>query len=435
MVLNFTLSDRVDAPSAEPFARNRTWYGWDPSKSPEEIWEANRGDWRLGGPFERETYVTWAYRGEVVLVGHITGKEPVDTPTGRKWAVTGGILPLSHPASIALMGQSMPSHRNPVAYVDLPNIDAIPVGSLTVPPTPRRPGWLLTWNPALSGFSDFEGTAEAVAEAGRFRGRWSTGPRKSGIKVGDRLFLLAVGPKAGIVGTAWAASQVFQDQHWDPYHGGSANYALIDWDSLVALDDRLDRMALRALLPGVAANWVPRASGIELDHDDVKTLIQAWADHIGDPDVGATIRGGEGPSETGGGKRGGQGYQVDAERRKKTEDAAQARLEQHYRDLGYEVQDVRFTEHYDALASKGNEVVYLEAKGTTTAGESVIVSKHEVKWARTHAGQCVMGLWSGIEFDRDGNVEPGKGVFRVFPWNPDAGLLTPRDFDWAPKLG
>ncbi|MET3812566.1 hypothetical protein ABIB14_003699 [Arthrobacter sp. UYEF3] len=42
----------------------------------------------------------------------------------------------------------------------------------------------------------------------------------------------------------------------------------------------------------------------------------------------------------------------------------------------------------------------------------------------------MMGVWSGMRMT-DGVVDPGAGVFRVLPFNPDDGQLLPRDFDWT----
>jgi len=129
----------------------------------------------------------------------------------------------------------------------------------------------------------------------------------------------------------------------------------------------------------------------------------------------------------------GQGHSNDPEVRLKVENAAQDRLMAHYRRLGWKVSDTRANSPYDALATRGNETVYLEAKGTRSAGTSVLVTRGEVEHARANRGRCVMGVWSGIEFDDAGEVRPESGEFRVVPFDPDSGALTIIGYEWTPE--
>lgn len=125
----------------------------------------------------------------------------------------------------------------------------------------------------------------------------------------------------------------------------------------------------------------------------------------------------------------GQGLQMDPAVRKAIEDAAQDRLMNYYRDRGWAVTDTRQNRPYDAVADKGTERTYLEAKGTQSRGDSVIVTRNEVDHARQHAGVCVIGIWSDMKLV-DGVVDRGAGDFRVLPFSPDDQDLRPRDFDW-----
>ncbi|MEV7132134.1 DUF3883 domain-containing protein [Arthrobacter sp. NPDC093128] len=127
----------------------------------------------------------------------------------------------------------------------------------------------------------------------------------------------------------------------------------------------------------------------------------------------------------------GQGLQMDAEVRRAIEDAAQDRLMRHYRDDGWTVTDTRHNRPYDAVAERGGERIYLEAKGTQSRGDSVIVTRNEVDHARQHPGLCMMGVWSGMRLRPDGIVDPGAGTFRILPFDPDTKDLRPRDFDWT----
>jgi uncharacterized protein DUF3883 len=194
---------------------------------------------------------------------------------------------------------------------------------------------------------------------------------------------------------------------------------LIDWDTLLLPDDGIPHALLVDRIPEGGA-WRPQASGWVLPPDAAAKLETLWAIHLGHPT----------PLPQRGARR--QGWQLDPVRRRKVEDAAQDRLMAHLRAEGWTVQDVRFGNPYDAVATRDGRTVWLEAKGTETAGAKVIVSRREVQWARDHPGDCLLGILSDVIFRPDGEVDPTSGIFRVFTWNPDGGDLSARDFDFTP---
>ena len=128
----------------------------------------------------------------------------------------------------------------------------------------------------------------------------------------------------------------------------------------------------------------------------------------------------------------GQAYLSDTERRLAIEEYAQTMLMQHFERLGWDVEDTHLNAPYDAIARKGSQIQYLEAKGTMSEGDSVLVTSGEVDWARDHPDQCVMGIVSGIRFGAAGAIEQGSGSLRLLDWAPDRGTLTPKQFSWAP---
>lgn len=125
-----------------------------------------------------------------------------------------------------------------------------------------------------------------------------------------------------------------------------------------------------------------------------------------------------------------QGWESDPIRRKQVEDTAQDRLMAHYSENGWAVTDTRFGNPYDALARRGGEVIFLEAKGTETTGAAVLVTTGEVKHAREHPGQCVMGVLSDIRFGPDGQVDPQSGTFRMLPFEPADDALAVTGYQW-----
>lgn len=131
----------------------------------------------------------------------------------------------------------------------------------------------------------------------------------------------------------------------------------------------------------------------------------------------------------------GRGWQPDGQRRRRVEDYAQIVLTQYYRDRGWKVQDTRIGNPYDAVAVKGPELLYLEAKGTEGDGATVLVTPGEVRHARTHRGQCVLGVVDGIRMDPDGAVDETSGNLRIYEWDPDRGLLEATGYEWTPPVG
>lgn len=127
----------------------------------------------------------------------------------------------------------------------------------------------------------------------------------------------------------------------------------------------------------------------------------------------------------------GQGRITDARQRKAIEDAAQRRLESHYRDRGWEVQDVRFDGPYDAIARKNGQTRYLEAKGTTSNGAFVTVTAGEVDHARQHPGECVIGILSGLKFNEDGELDETGAEFVLREWNPVEEDLRAMEYQWS----
>jgi len=77
-------------------------------------------------------------------------------------------------------------------------------------------------------------------------------------------------------------------------------------------------------------------------------------------------------------------------------------------------------------------VLYLEAKGTVTDGQRVIVTRGEVNWAQQDPGECVLGILSGIAIRSDGSVDPDSGTLHRYTWNPDNDDLDPLAYDYYP---
>lgn len=282
--------------------------------------------------------------------------------------------------------------------------------------------FLLTWNPDKWSWEDFGQSVLATDGDGVIGERWSTGVRTSGIRIGDIVFLLRQGKRGrGIVGSGQATDFtgdsapdddiIYTDSHWDG-SAATSNYVDVIWDRLVESDDRLPVEELEKDFP--AQHWAPNGSGTQIRPEIVDALEARWSSHV----AGALVH------------EGGQRHVADSKRRKAIENAAQNWLMQHHRDEGWEVRDTRYTGPYDAIATRNNHTLYLEAKGTQGSGEAVFVTRGEVEHARANPGHCIIGIWSGMRFSDDGEVDPRSGETIIMPFKPDTGILSALQYRW-----
>jgi hypothetical protein len=306
---------------------------------------------------------------------------------------------------------------------------------------------ILTWNPAKTPWDD-DDYLDAIGQTTTGRSvesNWSTGNRADGVLDGDRVFLLRQGREGrGIIASGTASTEIYSAAHWNKA-SETANYVDLEWECVVAVENRLPTENLRRLIP--AQWWQPQSSGSFVKPELVSEFEQLWSDHL------ARIGRRENAGHDSAPPNVGQGRHNDAERRKKIEDAAQHRLMEHYSRRGWTVTDTRLNNPFDATAEKcaeGNAAfavsadgtvnlecprfLYLEAKGTTSPARTVIVTRGEVDHARRHDGQCVMGIWSGIEFDVDDQVDPSSGSFNIVPFQPLDRELSAATYDWSVPL-
>ncbi|SMC38971.1 protein NO VEIN domain-containing protein [Janibacter indicus] len=415
MAINFKLLPRGEVPIYANDSLGRTWAGWDDNVTLQGTWHVNRGQWNVSAErLARENYATMSFEGTVRLVARLDG---FTTDEDGLKILHGQVLPATHPVSKELMGRTVPSGRNPVSYFDTSELEV----------TEPEPGnaVLLTMNPALYDFYALEAReAQAAISLGQpAPGRWSVAKRVQGIGPGDTVYMLKQGEEPrGIVASGTVTSEIFVDDHWDPEVPGELSYVEVSWTAVVDEDAPLPLESLKEVFP--QQHWTPQSSGQGVRPEVVSGLAAMWAEF-----VGRAVDNGVAPSPAGGR---GQGRVVDARLRKQIEDAAQDRLMRYYRDLGWDVRDVRYTEPYDALATKGETTRYLEAKGTMGSADTVIVTRNEVAHARSHPDACILGILTFLQLDENGDIDPESGDFFIGPFDPDAGELTPISYDFAP---
>lgn len=422
MVIQIRLSDRRDLTpdEIETDSLQRTWCGYDPTVGDEELWEHNRGRWDLSeARIADESYVTFIHEDTVVAAYEIDGYERVSDPgpKGTKVALIGRPLTFDNPVHRRLVNRPA-FHRGRNAINYLPDHLAAEVTAQS-----GRRAFLLTWNPDNWDWVDFGQCVLATEADGTMDGSWSTGLTKSGIRSGDLVFLLRQGKRGrGIIGSGQAADFtgsagpydeiIYTGPHWDG-SGQTANYVDVLWSRLVDVDDRLPVEDLKEAIP--EQNWTPMSSGTQIRAEVVDALEILWSEHIGASRI---------PGH-------GQGFLVNAAQRKAIEDAAQDWLMQHYRDEGWKVSDTRYSGPYDAVATKGGRTIYLEAKGTQNSGEAVFLTAGEVEHARRNGGDCFIGIWSGMRFNDQGEIDDDEGETIIMPFEPDLGTLTALQYRWA----
>lgn len=128
----------------------------------------------------------------------------------------------------------------------------------------------------------------------------------------------------------------------------------------------------------------------------------------------------------------GAGRILDPALRRAIEDYAQEALMRWYVQDGYQVHDTRATRPYDAVATRGDRTLFLEAKGTQSARVEVEVTAGEIRHVRTHPGECVLGVVTEIVISADG--VPSGGVLHLFePWAAEDATLTALTYRHAPS--
>jgi hypothetical protein len=101
---------------------------------------------------------------------------------------------------------------------------------------------------------------------------------------------------------------------------------------------------------------------------------------------------------------------------------------------GWLIEDVSLERRgYDLHATRDGVELYVEVKGTTGEGGSVLVTPGEVTYAREHARRVQLSVVSGIELREDppGTWTAHKGnERRIHPWSPDDSVLEPVGYEW-----
>jgi len=106
---------------------------------------------------------------------------------------------------------------------------------------------------------------------------------------------------------------------------------------------------------------------------------------------------------------GGQGFGLTQADRNLVEARAMTVVSETYEAQGWLLLDTSLTRPYDFWAQRGDEERFIEVKGTTGKGRSVILTHGEVKYARNNQGKSALVVVSEIELVREAGVKSALG--------------------------
>ncbi len=124
----------------------------------------------------------------------------------------------------------------------------------------------------------------------------------------------------------------------------------------------------------------------------------------------------------------GQGFARSAEERQAIEKHAMRAAKAYFRNEGFDVEDVSTKRSYDLLCLRRGRELHVEVKGTTTDGQTVVLTNNEVKHACDPEMSCALYILHSIRLSKK---KATGGEQRVFhPWELERRQLTPICFTY-----
>lgn len=385
----------------------RTFVGYDPSLTDDQLWNVNRGAWVLPEGADQEQFATLSYDGIIRIVAEIEGVENLTDADGNKvQALLGRVLRRGDAVRDALVGQQVKQDGD-VALFDTAELDEMPPAVRYANSDRPVRTFLMTYKPE-EWFWSPEDEASVVSRTmagGTVRETWSAGGRRDGIEPGDRVYLLQRGEGPhGMRGRGVVTSRVYQAEHWDD-PSREANFIEIQWDLVLPVERLIDSAVLQSEVPGYA--WNPQKPGVELHQPMADQMEQLWLATVGaeaHPQVEAD-----------------SGWEVFDSRRRQVRSVARERMRTKFETEGWEVLEVGPGRPYDAVATRGDEHKYLFGRAAETAGRPVMFGAEELQFASEHPDDCVLAIASDCTFN-GGNIDPESGtvVYEDFAGRTDA---------------
>ncbi len=138
--------------------------------------------------------------------------------------------------------------------------------------------WLLTWNPGVWEWSDFQEAVKSTRENKPWPEEWRCA--NTHVKAGDRIFLAMLGTeKNGVIASGFATSEPFECPHWDSQKadaGQKIKRIKINFDKILDYrsEEILSQKRLQEEFP--CQKWNPQGSGIAIKDEYCKRLEEMW---------------------------------------------------------------------------------------------------------------------------------------------------------------
>jgi hypothetical protein len=124
-------------------------------------------------------------------------------------------------------------------------------------------------------------------------------------------------------------------------------------------------------------------------------------------------------------KKGGQGFGLSAAQRSAVELHAMKLAEDYLVAQGWEVDDTSASSPYDFYCVNESAELYVEVKGTTSAGETIVLTRNEVDHHQEVWPNNALALVTGIQLSGDEGNDASGGTLRfVCPWTIEPARLT-----------
>ena len=124
----------------------------------------------------------------------------------------------------------------------------------------------------------------------------------------------------------------------------------------------------------------------------------------------------------------GQGFARTAEQRRAIELHAMKAAKKYFKQRGFDVADVSARRPYDLECKQAGVELHVEVKGTTTDGETIVLTRNEVRHANGSANDCALFVLYSIKLK--GKTASGGLQKFIEPWEPQNSRLTPISYTY-----
>lgn len=128
---------------------------------------------------------------------------------------------------------------------------------------------------------------------------------------------------------------------------------------------------------------------------------------------------------------GSQGFGLSVAQRRAVEMRAMAITEELYASEGWSIVDTSSGNPFHFLASRGDERWFIEVKGTTGAGGTIVLTHGEVHHARANHERTALVIVTGIVLEQvDGvwRALSGRVTSHIRPWSPEPERLLATEY-------